>query len=194
MSLLRNKPVYSQMTDEEVLYAPIEKCMKGAFAYKEPNPEIEEFYKRTGKLPKWLVSDDGDLYLTIGRMKTSGSFCVIKIPSEKWENYSFWYLRWETGALVSAGGFFYATRIVPENLKGVERKLKLVAEDIKKKGIIARALWNFSQWDMEPWLMHIRGLYPTEKQDELLGKEKRPRGRPRKKLSAEEESFLKELE
>ena len=194
MSLLKNKPVYSQMTDEEVLYAPIEKCMKGAFSYKEPDPEINEFYMRRGKLPKWLVSDDGDLYLTIGRMKTSGSFCAISVPSQKWESYSFWYLRWDNGALVCAGGFFYITRIVPENLKGVERKLKLVAEDMRKKNIIAKALWNFPQWDMEPWLMNIRGLYPTEKQNELLGREKRKRGRPKKKLSEEEISFLKELE
>ena len=175
------KCIYSRKSDTEILFSPVGDLMKGNFQTSRATGEVYEYWRARGKLPKWLVDDEGDLYLSIGELyrpdmpSDMSAFCLIRIPAKKGEPYGFFILKRCGENFVFLQLNTYITREVPHGLRGVLKKLKLVAEDIRKKSIIASAIWHFPS-EMKLWKMHVRGL--LEKEPEL--KEKRPRGRPRK--------------
>lgn len=173
--------IYTGKSDTEILFMPVKDLMKGNFQTARATGEVYEFWRARGKLPKWLVDDEGDLYLSIGELarpdmpSDMSTFCLIRIPSKRGEPYGFFFLKRCGENFVFLGLNTFITREVPkQDLRGVMKKLKLVAEDIKKKNIIASAIWHFPS-SITLWKMHIRGL--MEKAPE---EPKRPRGRPRK--------------
>lgn len=175
-----NKSIYSGKSDTEILFAPVKDLMRGNFQTAQATGEVYDYWRERGKLPKWLVDDEGDLYLSIGEIENKASptrpfFCLIRIPAKRGEPYGFFILGKYGDNFVFPQMNTYITREVPQGLRGVAKKLKLVAEDIRKKSIIASALWHFPS-TMKLWKMHVRGL--LEKDPEL--EPKRPRGRPRK--------------
>lgn len=176
-----NKGIYSGKSDTEILFTPVKDLMRGNFQTAQATGEVYDYWREKGKLPKWLVDDEGDLYLSIGELyrpdmpPDMSAFCLIRIPAKRGEPYGFFFLKRCGENFVFPQLNTYITREVPQKLQGVAKKLKLVAEDIKKKNIIASALWHFP-CSMTLWKMHVRGL--LEKESEL--EPKRPRGRPRK--------------
>lgn len=174
-----NKSIYSEKSDTEILFAPVKDLMRGNFQTAQATGEVYEYWRERGKLPKWLVDDEGDLYLSIGELyrpdmpSDMSAFCLIRIPAKRGEPYGFFILKRCGENFVFLQLNTFITREIPQKLQGVAKKLKLVAEDIKKKNIIASALWHFPS-EMKLWKMHVRGLLEKEPEP------KRPRGRPRK--------------
>lgn len=150
--------VWASLSEREILYAPVGDLVQGFFNVKLTDEEVLDFYKKQGKLPKWLVDDEGDLYLTLGALP-GDRFGVIRIPSSSREPYGFFILvKTPSGEFILPGGNTYITRIPPKKLLGVAKKLKLVAENIRKREIISEALWYLPFRDLKLWRMHVRGM------------------------------------
>ena len=110
------------------------------------------------KLPKWTISNSGELYLSIGELPENATrtFALIWCsPNKCWPIY---------GVLqenkINITNEEWLTIPAPVKTKTVDKKLKILADEMREKNSIGEAIHFFhSIWNpMKLWKMNIRGL------------------------------------
>lgn len=149
-----------ELSDKELREAKIGNLMQAKLKtnYPDSSTLLKEL-KSTGKLPKWILSNNGELFLSVGEMVSHGEKYYVLLWCTTSNQFLLMYTYVE-GNYLRMLSTTWLTIPAPTKTKAISKKLKLLAEQIRAKnsigGIIHYA--HTPEHPLKLWKMHIRGL------------------------------------
>lgn len=149
-----------ELSDKELLRAKIGDLMQARLRTHYPDSsEILKELKATGKLPKWVLSNNGELYLSVGELEWEREKCYVLLWCTTTGQFLIIYCRVE-GNYLRILSTAWLTIPAPTKTKAISKKLKLLAEQIREKNAIGRVIHqaHTPAHPLKLWKMHIRGM------------------------------------
>lgn len=149
-----------ELSDKELLQAKIGDLMQARLKTNYPDSRgLLAELKNTGKLPKWILTNDGELYLSVGEIEEGGEKCYVCLWCTTIGRFYPMYVREERNYLRILKDT-WLTIPAPTKTKAISKKLKLLAEQIREKNAIGKVIHqaHTPESPLKLWKMHIRGL------------------------------------
>lgn len=110
------------------------------------------------KLPKWTLSNTGELYLSIGELPENATRTFALIWCSPNKCYPIYGVLKDDK--ISITDEEWLTIPAPFKTKAIDKKLKILADEMRKQNSIGEAIHFFhSIWNpLKLWKMNIRGL------------------------------------
>ena len=149
-----------ELSDKELLRAKIGDLMQARLKTSYPDSsELLKELKATGKLPKWILTNTGELYLSVGELEIRGERCYVFL----WCTTSGKFLPmygYTEGNYLRVLSTVWLTIPAPVKTKTINKKLKLLAEQIREKNAIGEIIHqaHTPEHPLKLWKMHIRGM------------------------------------
>ena len=150
----------SGLSDKELLRTKIGNLMQARLKTNYPDSSrLLEELKTTGKLPKWILTNDGELYLSVGELDEGKEKCYVLLWCSSSGQFYTMYGYMERGSLVVTSSV-WLTIPAPTKTQAISKKLKLLAEQIRKKNLIGKVIHqtHTPENPLKLWKMHIRGM------------------------------------
>ena len=148
------------LSDKELLKAKLGDLMQARLKTNYLNSsELLKELRATGKLSKWLLTNRGELYLSVGEIEDGGEKCYVCLWCTTSGRFYPMYVREERNYLRILKDE-WLTIPAPTKTQAISKKLKLLAEQIREKNAIGKVIHqaHTPESPLKLWKMHIRGM------------------------------------
>lgn len=148
------------LSDKELLKTKLGDLMQARLKTNYiSSSELLKDLKATGKLPKWLLTNGGELYLSVGEVDEGREKCYVFLWCSTSGRFYPMY-GYVEGSYLRITRDVWLTIPAPTKTQAISKKLKLLAEHIREKNLIGEVIHqaHTPESPLKLWKMHIRGM------------------------------------